>query len=141
MLSRFLKLSGVVAVIAVGLAGCAGNNGLSNITTASVPPKPKPTVDPVCVQLAGQLDGMRKAGIIAKVEKATKRKRRLGSSDVKKVNAYMIASEQYQARCGKVPVLVAQPKPVTVSGLQPVTANGQPATAAAKPPATTVKKP
>ena len=118
MVLRLVKSSGVIATIAIGLAGCAGNNGLSNITTSSVPPKP--TVDPICVQLAGEIDSMRKGGILAKVDKASRRKKRLGRADVKKVNAYILASEQFQARCGKVPVMVAKPPVTTVGAVKPV---------------------
>lgn len=134
MHSKILMSTSAIAVMMIALAGCAGNNGLSSITTASVPPKP--TVDPICVQLAGQIEGMRKNGILAKVDSAAHRKKSLGRSDVKKVNAYILASEQFQARCGKVPIMVAKPAPVTVSGLTPATTQK-----AITKPVTPVKKP
>jgi hypothetical protein len=137
MFLRIIKSSGIVATIAIGLAGCAGNNGLSNITTASVPPKP--TVDPICVQLAGEIDSMRKGGILAKVDTATRRKRRLGRDDVKKVNAYILASEQFQVRCGKVPVMVAKPPMTTIGAVKPATVQ-KVGTATVKPLVKTTKR-
>jgi hypothetical protein len=82
------------------LAGCSSDGGLlgGGLTTASVPEAPR--VDPVCVTLTTQIEGLRKEGIADKVEKAAAKKYKMTPSDLAKADQLNKANADYQARCG-----------------------------------------
>ena len=97
------------------LAGCAGEGSenlfttgsLSNTPTAAAAPEPK--VDPICVSLVSQIDGLRKEGIADKIEKAAAKKYKLTSADLKKANLLTKASGDLQTRCSTITPASAQP--------------------------------
>lgn len=115
-----------VLVGALLLAGCSSDGALlGGITTASVSETPK--VDPVCVTLTTQIEGLRKEGVAEKVEKAAAKKYKMKSSDLVKADQLNKANADYQARCGLTPVT---PAATTASTATPAAA---PATEAAAP--------
>lgn len=84
---------------AILLAGCAGDGALlGGMTTASVPDSPK--VDPVCVSLTTQIEGLRKDGIAEKIEKAATKKYKMTAADMTKADQLTKANAEYQTRCG-----------------------------------------
>jgi hypothetical protein len=97
------------------LAGCAGEGSenlfttgsLSNTSTTAAAPEPR--VDPICVSLVSQLDGLRKEGIADKIEKAAAKKYKLTSADLKKANQLTKASADLQMRCSTITPASAQP--------------------------------
>ena len=95
-----------VLVGALLLAGCSSDGALlGGITTASIPEQPK--VDPVCVTLTTQIEGLRKDGIADKVEKAAAKKYKMKPTDLTKADELNKANAEYQARCGLTPTTPA----------------------------------
>ncbi|MGE8943003.1 hypothetical protein ACO2I3_13895 [Leptospira interrogans] len=88
-----------VLVGALLLAGCSSDGALlGGMTTASIPEQPK--VDPVCVTLTTQIEGLRKDGIADKVEKAAAKKYKMKPADLTQADELNKANAEYQARCG-----------------------------------------
>ncbi len=103
---RLLRAPVPVLVGALLLAGCSSDGALlGGITTASIPEQPK--VDPVCVTLTTQIEGLRKDGVADKVEKAAAKKYRMKPADLAKANELNKANADYQARCGLTPTTPA----------------------------------
>lgn len=96
----------VIALTACLLAGCAGSSG-NEMATASIPAAPK--ADPVCSQLATQIAQLRGEGVATKVENAAAKKYKMKPADLSKAAQLNKANEDYQARCGTVPVQAAAP--------------------------------
>jgi PBP1b-binding outer membrane lipoprotein LpoB len=112
---------------AVLLAGCAGDGALLNgMTTASVPDTPR--VDPACVTLTTQIEGLRKDGIAEKIEKAAAKKYKMTAADLTKADQLTKANAEYQSRCG-----LKTPAPTTAAAA-PATETAAPATVASTTP-------
>lgn len=134
-----LATAAACSLIACLLAGCAGSSD-SNLATASIPAAPK--IDPVCSQLAAQIGTLRSEGVAAKVEKAAAKKYRMKPADLSKAAQLNKANEDYQSRCGTVPVQAvvpaapqkAAPKSAAIPAVQPATAGLAPPTAVAAAP-------
>lgn len=94
------------------IAGCAGPSG-GGLATASIPEVPK--VDPVCSQLASQIEALRAEGVSMKVENAAAKKYKMKPADLSKAAQLNKANEDFQARCATVPVRSAVP-PIAPSG-------------------------
>jgi len=95
-----------VLVGALLLAGCSSDGALlGGITTASIPESSK--IDPACVTLTTQIEGLRKEGIADKVEKAAAKKYRMKPADLTKADQLNKANAEYQARCGLTPTTPA----------------------------------
>ncbi len=96
------------------LAGCAGEGSENLFTTGSLNNAPtavvaEPKVDPICVSLVSQIDGLRREGIADKIEKAAAKKYRLTSADLNKANQLTKASADLQMRCSTITPASAQP--------------------------------
>jgi hypothetical protein len=104
MLARSCAIA-VVLTGSLALGACAGTDilgsGNSQITTASVPPKPQ--VDPACVALAAHIDTLHSGGIADKIEKAAARKYRMKTADIAKANELTKANAEFRDKCSKVP--------------------------------------
>ena len=119
---------------AIALAGCANDSlmsfGDAGSPTAALPAKP--TVDPACSSLASRIEGLRKDGVVERVEAAAKgkgstvsvKRESLGQiADLEKANA------EFQARCSTLPrTAAAAPQPVAAA-VQPVAAQAKAAVA------------
>lgn len=88
------------------IAGCAGSSG-GGLATASIPEAPK--ADPVCSQLASQIEALRAEGVAMKVENAAAKKYKMKPADLSKAAQLNKANEDFQARCATVPVRSAVP--------------------------------
>jgi len=120
-MSSFIHATSYALVAALGLtlAGCANDNGgigsmFGPTTTASIPEKPK--VDPVCVSLVSQIDGLKKEGITGKVEKAAAKKYKMTQADLTKVAQLNKANSEFQMRCAAT--TTAQLSPAGDAGTQ-----------------------
>ena len=119
---------------AVLLAGCSSDGSLlgSPLTTASVT-----KIDPVCVSLTAQIDGLTKEGVAEKVEKAAAKKYKMKPADLAKADQLNKANAEFQNRCAINPTTPAETTasaPATETAPQPVAvASAKPAAPAAKP--------
>jgi hypothetical protein len=93
------------AIASALLAGCAAG-GIDNVFTTgaignqSQNPKTAETkVDPACVSLAAQIDGLRRDGIAEKIEKASLKKYKLTQGDLAKADQLIKANADFQMRC------------------------------------------
>ena len=129
------------------LAGCASDDLGGMFSTASIAPAAPaapaaaaapaaPRVDTACLQLAGQIDQLKKDGTIEKLEKVA-----AGKTTSVQVKRAAIAKQaelnkayaDFQTRCGpKVPAQTAQAQPAAPAAQ---TASTQPAAPAAGTPA------
>ncbi len=86
------------------LGGCAGDGLLGGgPTTAALPEKPK--VNPACVSLASQIDGLRKEGVADRVAAASQGKGAtvtMKRESLAKVAELNKANADFQAKCGTV---------------------------------------
>ncbi len=116
---------------AVLVAGCSSDGSLlgGQLTTASVPETPR--IDPVCVSLTAQIDGLIKEGVAEKIEKAAAKKYKMKAADLVKADQLNKANADFQNRCAINPTAPA----VTTAAANPAGAAGQPATVAAARPA------
>lgn len=120
----------LVAAFGISLAGCANDGGgmFGATTTASIPEKPK--VDPACVQLAAQIDTLKKDGAVEKLEKAAaSKKHKMTQADLSKVAQLNKANSEFQARC--TTMTTAQLAPA--AGQAPSNSPAQTATSASQP--------
>ncbi len=119
---------------AVLLAGCSGDGLLgSQMTTASVT-----KIDPVCVSLTAQIDGLMKEGVAEKVEKAAAKKYKMKPADLAKADQLNKANAEFQNRCAINPTTPAETtaatNPAADGAQQPVAvASAKPAAPAASP--------
>ena len=99
---RLVRTPAPLLLSAMLLAGCSGDGSLlgGGITTASVPP---PSVDPVCVSLTAEIDGLRKDGVAEKIEKAAAKKYKMTNKDLAKADQLNKANADFQNRCGLKP--------------------------------------
>jgi hypothetical protein len=93
------------AVASALLAGCSGG-GIDNVFTtgaignqSQTPKTAEPKVDPACVSLAAQIDGLRRDGIAEKVEKASLKKYKLTQGDLAKADQLIKANAEFLMRC------------------------------------------
>ncbi len=125
-----------IAAVSAVLAGCS-NSG-APLATASVAPEKQavaaPRVDPACLALASQIDGLRTEGSVERLEKAAagktasvqvKRASLAKQAELNKANA------DFQAKCG--PLI---PRAQTAAAPQTPPAAPATPTAAAAPPKT-----
>jgi hypothetical protein len=95
-----LRVPALLVAGTIALAGCAnleGFGGGSEVTTSSVAPTPK--IDPACVALTSQIDGLRKDGIADKLEKAAAKKYKLTAADITKADQLNKANAEFQNKC------------------------------------------
>lgn len=117
---RMLRVPSSVLVGAVLLAGCSGDGTFlgSPITTGSIQPAQK--IDPACVSLTAEIDGLMKEGVAEKVEKAAANKYRLKKADLAKADRLNKANAEFQSRCALNPTVpaetTAEAKPTESSG-------------------------
>lgn len=132
-----LKTLGAPTSLLIGavlLAGCSSDGSLlgSQLTTASVT-----KIDPVCVSLTAQIDGLTKEGVAEKVEKAAAKKYKMKPADFAKADQLNKANAEFQNRCAINPTTPAEntaAAPATETAQQPVAvASAKPAAPAAKP--------
>ncbi len=111
------------------LAGCSADGSLlgGQMTTASVTP-----IDPVCVSLTAQIDGLMKEGVAEKVEKAAAKKYKMKPADLTKADELNKANAEFQNRCAINP---AKPTGTTAANATPAAGVQQPAVAVAAAPA------
>jgi len=114
--SRKMRAITVIGTIcaALALGACANDTLVGGLapqpTTAALPPKP--AVDPACATLAARIDGLRKDGVVDRVEAAAKGK---GSTvKVKRESLTQIAelekaNLEFQAKCSTVPRAAVAP--------------------------------
>lgn len=127
-------MCGAVIGAALSLAGCAGDTLLGSQTTTAALPQ-KPVVDPACVTLASQIEGLRKEGIGEKIEKAAAKKYKLKAADIAKVDALTKASAEFQAKCStlvttaQAPAATATPQPAAEPAKVAATSTGSDAAA------------
>ncbi|MCL4767401.1 MAG: hypothetical protein KJZ80_14325 [Hyphomicrobiaceae bacterium] len=122
---------------AVLLAGCSSDGSLlgSQLTTASVPETPK--IDPVCVSLTAQIDGLMKEGVAEKIEKAAAKKYKMKAADLVKADQLNKANADFQNRCAINPITPT----VTTAAAKPAAAAGQSAAVATARPAAPAQTP
>jgi len=97
-----LRVPAVLALGTLALAGCASGDlfgGSSDMTTSSVQTTAAPKVDPACVALANQIDGLRKDGVADKIEKAAAKKYKMTPADLTKADQLTKANADFQTRC------------------------------------------
>ncbi len=134
MLNR-LSAPTTALIGAVLLAGCSADGTLlgSPITTGSIN---QPAIDPACVSLTAEIDGLMKEGVAEKVEKAAANKYRLKKADLAKVDRLNKANAEFQDRCALNP---AKPAETTAAAgpaegeKKEVAANSKPAEATKAP--------
>ena len=87
------------------LAGCAGG-GIDNVLTtgalgnqSQTVKTAEPKVDPACVSLAAQIDGLRRDGIAEKIERASLKKYKMTQGDLAKADQLFKANAELQMRC------------------------------------------
>ena len=123
-----------VLVAATALSGCAGSPGE---TTGALPEVPKP--DPVCSQLAAQIDQLRREGVHTKIENAAVKKYKMTPADLAKAAQLNRANDDFQMRCSKAPrgaptAMPAAPAVAPVKSVPAKTAALAPAAPAAAAP-------
>lgn len=137
MTPRILTILSMMTVAALG-AGCSADGG-TTLATASVAPEKvatAPKIDPICVSLASQIDGLRKEGTVERLEQAAagksasvqvKRASLAKQAELNKANA------DFQAKCGpKIPAAqTAQVAPGAAHVAPVATASAAPAAAVA----------
>jgi hypothetical protein len=132
-----LKTLGAPTSLLIGavlLAGCSSDGSLlgSQLTTASVT-----KIDPVCVSLTAQIDGLTKEGVAEKVEKAAAKKYKMKPADLAKADQLNKANAEFQNRCAINPTTPGETTasaPATEAAQQSVAvASAKPAAPAAKP--------
>jgi hypothetical protein len=134
------RLAPVAAALALG--ACAGDSMPNLFQTASVAPSAEQTaaatpprasrIDPACVTLAGQIEGLRKDGSIERLEKVAAGKGdnvQVKRTSVAKQAELNKANAEFQTKCG--PRIPQQAMAPAVPA--PVVAAAAPAAAAAAP--------
>jgi hypothetical protein len=124
---KLLRAPTSMLIGAVLLAGCSGDGTFlgSPITTGSI----QPQIDPACVSLTAEIDGLMKEGIAEKVEKAAANKYRLKKADLAKADRLNKANAEFQNRCALNPA-----KPASTSAeAKPAEGQKEVAAASAKP--------
>lgn len=114
---------------AVLLAGCSADGNLllgDPLTTGSVQTA---KVDPICVSLTAQIDGLMKDGVADKVEKAAAKKYRLKPADLAKADLLNKANAEFQEKCAINPIKPAE----AAAAAKPAEGAQQQAAVAAKP--------
>ena len=134
MITRTTLALGAIAL----LGGCAADT--AGITTSAVDPKLAPVataskVDPACVSLMSQIDGLRKEGVSERVEKAAS-KGKTATVAVKRTSLAKMAeldkaNAEFQAKCSTISPSAGQsaaaPSPVTGAVTNAVTNAASPA--------------
>lgn len=105
-MSVALRASAALIAGASVLAGCADNSLFPNgeFQTGALGPK----VDPVCMSLASQIDGLRREGVADRIEKAAAKKYKMTPADLTKADQLTKANNDFQAKCSTVPKTASQ---------------------------------
>nr|PZN86452.1 MAG: hypothetical protein DIU57_04610 [Pseudomonadota bacterium] len=135
-LQMFTTLRGPASLLlgAVLVAGCSSDGAFlgSPITTGSI----QPAMDPACVQLTTEIDGLMKEGVAEKVEKAAANKYRLKKADLVKADRLNKANAEFQNRCALNPTrsagTTAEAKPAEGAGQGGANSQGAAATKSAE---------
>jgi len=127
MLARTFIFASAAAATAL-LAGCADGSSLfnsssSNLTTSSVAPAAAPKVDPVCISLASQIDGLRKEGIADKIEQASLKKYKMTTAELVKADQLNKANLDFQSKCSSYKPATAAAAPAAGSAAVASSAN------------------
>src|SRR5690606_15706156 len=97
----------------------------------------QPQIDPACVSLTAEIDGLMKEGIAEKVEKAAASKYRMKRADLEKADRLNKANAEFQNRCALNPTkpaeTAANAEPAAGEKKEVAAANGKPAEAAKAP--------
>lgn len=138
---RSIFTASSVVLMGTLLAGCAGDSGMggglfqTGAVTQAVAPAPiaapASRVDPACVTLSQQIDGLRQAGVATKVENAAAKKYKLTAADIVKADQLNKANADFKAKCG--PQLPAAAAPGQGSVVPAVAAPAAAAVKAAVP--------
>ena len=104
--------------LALGLGGCSGfgSFGGEQPTASIVPPAPK--IDPACVTIRAQIDGLNKEGVAAKLDKAAQKKAKMTPAELAKVSQLIKVKDEYTAKCPQQAAALASevpPAPVAAS--------------------------
>jgi hypothetical protein len=93
-----------VAMLGLAVAGCANSGSSDGLfsTASTAPSATEAKVDPACVTLTSQIDGVKKEGIIEKVEQAAMKKYAMTPADLAKADQLNKLNANYQAKCGTV---------------------------------------
>lgn len=112
------------------LAGCSSDGTFlgSPITTGSIQQAEK--IDPACVSLTAEIQGLMDEGVAEKVEKAASSKYRLKKADLAKADRLNKANAEFQDRCALNPT---KPAETTAQANSAESAGQNVAAAAAKP--------
>ena len=123
---KSLRTPTSVLIGAVLLAGCSGDGTFlgSPMTTGSI----QPQIDPACVSLTAEIDGLMKEGVPEKVEKAAANKYRLKKADLAKADRLNKANAEFQNRCALNPT-----KPAGTTEAKAAEGQKEVAAASAKP--------
>lgn len=110
-----LRVSALVLIGSVSLAGCAGGldvfggSSSSDVTTSSVAPTQAQRVDPACGNLALEIDTLRREGVADKVDRAAAKKYKMTSGDLAKASQLNKANGEFQSKCSTLPRTAAVP--------------------------------
>jgi hypothetical protein len=91
-----------LALAGVWLSGCAGDGADNFFTTGAIGSpgqSAEAKVDPVCTNLAGRIDALRREGIADKIERASLKKYKMTQADLAKADQLTKADAEFQARC------------------------------------------
>lgn len=116
-----LRVPALLAIGTLAMAGCANQDMFSSftsndMTTSSVS---APKVDPACVALSTQIDGLRKDGVADKIEKAAAKKYKMTAADLVKADQLTKANADFQNRCApNVRQAAATPAPAPAAAQQ-----------------------
>lgn len=132
-----LRVPASMLIGAVLLAGCSSDGTFlgSPITTGSI--QQAQAIDPACVSLTAEIDGLMKEGVPEKVEKAAASKYRLKKADLAKADRLNKANAEFQNRCALNPTKPAE----ATAEAKPDEGASQTVAAAAAKPADATKKP
>jgi len=102
-MSKTLRAPLPMLVGALLLVGCSSDGSLlgTPITTGSI--QGQPAIDPACVSLTAEIDGLMKEGILEKVEKAAANKYKLKKADLINADRLNKANAEFQSRCALNP--------------------------------------
>lgn len=149
------KIGFLAVALTAGLVGACANDGSlmgSSLTTSSVdaaqqakaaPVQPK--IDPACIQLAAQIDTLRKEGVVERISQAAEGKStsvQVKRASLAKMTELDKANAEFQAKCSNTPAPATATAPVTSQPAKSTEAPAKPAakkTSSAKPADTAAK--
>jgi len=104
-----------LALAGAWLTGCAGDGADNFFTTGAIgspAQSAEAKIDPVCTNLAGRIDALRREGIADKIERASLKKYKMTHADLAKADQLTKADAEFQSRCS---TLGARPATAMVS--------------------------